>query len=620
MRRPGPSAWDGEPAVKCYGESCGRGAGAAGFLGAGMKVEDVMKVWRSSLRTKVVLLTLAVFLAVAAPAYFAFEWIVHTTVVKLGTLFAEKQILYDRYRGLEALMREVSLAEMLARSPVLREWAADEDNPEKRVRGLKELEHFRLAFKDRSYFFVSHATGNYYFNDRDNSYGATPLRYRVSPSNPRDGWYYKTIANGKGCHLNVDHDDNLAVTKVWMNCVIEENGRILGAAGSGIDLTEFIRDVVDLKQLGVQSVFVDRSGAIQAHQDTRMVDFHSLTKDLKNKKTIFLLIDDPADRANLQRMMAEVRDGRHTVQSAFMRIGGRQFLVGVGFLDALGWFNVALMDIDQIIDRRLFLPIGSLLAAMMAAAVALLTYLFKRSVIDRLGRLEGGVRRVEGGEFKAPLADAGSDEIGRLARAFASMADTVGNHTQILEREVCERTRELREIAEVDPLTGIFNRRGFLGAAARRRAGAGTCGLLLIDMDMFKTINDAFGHQSGDIVLTDAARRLEQAAGHEAVCARWGGDEFIVFVPAGDAQALQAFAGELTSAITKDPVQLRIGAAIRLTLSIGGTLLGPEQSIDSAIAEADVALYAVKQNGRDDAVIYDRAVHGEPGWALRRPA
>ena len=86
----------------------------------------------ASLRTRVLLLTLAVFVAVAIPAYVAFTWIVNTTIITLGTLFAEKQVLFDRYRGLEALMKEVSLAEMLTRSPVVRAWAVDEASPEKR--------------------------------------------------------------------------------------------------------------------------------------------------------------------------------------------------------------------------------------------------------------------------------------------------------------------------------------------------------------------------------------------------------------------------------------------------------------------------------------------------------
>ena len=206
-------------------------------------------------------LVLLGFVAVAVPAYAAFSWIVSSTVIQLGTLFAEKQILYDRFRGLEALTREVSLAETLAGTQAIRDWAVDETDADKRRRAIAELEHYRQSFADKSYFFVIGASGNYYFNDASNAYAGDQYRYTVDPYNPRDGWYYNTAALGQGCHLNVDNDDKLRVTKVWMNCVIREGRKVLGILGTGIDLSSFIREVVNVPQVGVIAMFVDHNGA-----------------------------------------------------------------------------------------------------------------------------------------------------------------------------------------------------------------------------------------------------------------------------------------------------------------------------------------------------------------------
>ncbi|WP_263990917.1 cache domain-containing protein [Rhodopseudomonas palustris] len=282
----------------------------------------------TSLKTRFLVVTVCVFGLVAVPAYVAFEFLTRKTVVALGTLFAEKQVLFDRYRGLEALTREVSLAETVARSPAVRAWARDEADPAKTKLGLAELEHYRLSFHDKSYFFVVDQSGNYYFNNAENAYDGNQLRYQVKRDNPRDGWYFKTIAAGQPCQLNVDRDDHLAVTKVWINCVIAEQGRILGVIGTGVDLTEFIREVVALPQTGVTSMFVDHAGAIQAHRDPGMVDFHSLTKDTKTKKTIFQQVDSPADAAELAAMMRRVSAGPAAVESRFMTIGGASFWSG----------------------------------------------------------------------------------------------------------------------------------------------------------------------------------------------------------------------------------------------------------------------------------------------------
>lgn len=216
----------------------------------------------ASLRSRVFAFALVAFAGIALPSAAVFSWVIDTTIVKIGTLFAENQILFDRYRGLESLTREVSLAETAARSPAIIEWARDESDPERTARGIVELEHYRTSFRDQSYFVVVRGSGNYYFNNAADEFAGRQKRYAVSASNPRDGWFFKTVALERGCHLNVDHDDVLQVTKVWINCVIRDGRDVLGVLGTGVDLSSFIREVVDIPQRGVQSMFVDLRGAV----------------------------------------------------------------------------------------------------------------------------------------------------------------------------------------------------------------------------------------------------------------------------------------------------------------------------------------------------------------------
>src|SRR5690242_11062091 len=186
-----------------------------------------------SLRPTVLVMILAGFAVLAIPAYWGFTTLVNSTVVQLGRLFAEKQILFDRYRGLGALMQEVALAETLTRSPVIRDWARNEADPDKQALAIAELEQYRLSFADHSYFFVINASGNYYYNDAQNSHGnGKEFAFTVRRDNPSDDWYYATAALGAGCHLNVDHDDELDVTKVWINCVIRDGNTVLGVLGT----------------------------------------------------------------------------------------------------------------------------------------------------------------------------------------------------------------------------------------------------------------------------------------------------------------------------------------------------------------------------------------------------
>lgn len=593
-----------------------RGTGRRRGPASAVALNGIRGALAKSLRTRVLLLTLLAFAVVSVPAYFSFVAIVNATVVKLGTLFAEKQILFDRYRGMGALMQEVKLAETLARSGAIEAWARQEDNPALKARGIAELEHFREAFSDHSYFFVVGASGNYYFNDAENSYAGRQLSHTLSRDNPRDAWYYKTAALGAGCHLNVDHDDALGVTKVWINCVIRDGDTVLGVLGSGLDLTSFVREVVDIPQTGVTAMFVDRSGAVQAHRDPRLVDFHSLTKDVSNKKTVFSLLDRPEDRETMQAMMDRVTSSDVQVESHFMRINGAEVLVGVGYLDRLGWYNITVMDVDQIIDRGLFLPIGLLLGAIMLLSVMAVGFVFKRQVLDRLARVEGRFAAVHGGRISPGVVDAGTDEIGRMSRAFEAMAAQVSGNTARLEKAVSERTAELKALAYRDQLTGIANRRGFIEAFERIREDAGKnarLGLMLIDIDAFKTVNDTIGHQAGDELVAEVARRLTGMSRAADACGRWGGDEFILLVSDIEPGELKPLADAVRLALSTRPVNLG-EREVTITVSVGASEIAEGDTLEAAVDLADAALYRAKSEGRDRAVAFD------PAWGMKQIA
>jgi diguanylate cyclase (GGDEF)-like protein len=537
--------------------------------------QSVRKLFGSSLRAKVLVLSVVAFALVGLVTAVSFNWIVDRTVLKLGGLLAERQILYDRYRGLEALRREVALAETLMRSPAILEWAADERDRDKFGRGIAELEHFRRTFVDRSYFFVIEGSGNYYFNDHDGEYTGEQYRYTLSPTNPDDSWYYKTLSAGEGCHLNVNHDTVLAVTKVWMNCVVQEDGQVLGMVGTGIDLTHFLRHVVDTGQAGVESFFIDGRGAVQASRDETLINFRSLTRTPEEQVSIYQLMEDPADQKKFQELMQEALSGEASTAPMFMMVNGRRTLVGVGYLNELQWFNVTMMDVDEVIDRHLFGPIAALLAAAILSMAGLMTLLFKRLLSGALDRMSGKVRA----------------------------------RRDILEAAVRERTEQLERIAYIDPLSGVLNRRGLIDAfhmEDRRKQGrAAYPGLLILDIDKFKSVNDEHGHAAGDAVLTEVARRLASVTRDSDLCARWGGDEFVVLLKECDRSSLTVVGEKILEAVRATPIEIKDGVNLNLTVSIGAHLVAAEDTLEHATSMADTALYVAKREGRNRLVVFD---------------
>jgi diguanylate cyclase (GGDEF)-like protein len=184
-----------------------------------------------------------------------------------------------------------------------------------------------------------------------------------------------------------------------------------------------------------------------------------------------------------------------------------------------------------------------------------------------------------------------------------------------LLRDVDKATRELaasegrsRALATSDPLTGVSNRLAFfedlLERTRKARRGGGFA-LLLVDLDRFKEVNDTFGHQTGDRVLVDVARRLREVCGAFVTVARIGGDEFAVLLDGPISRELAARFGmriveELSRQVPIDGKLIEIGASIGIALSPDH---GAEQHL--LVHRADLALYVAKSSGRGMVTVYD---------------
>jgi diguanylate cyclase (GGDEF)-like protein len=168
---------------------------------------------------------------------------------------------------------------------------------------------------------------------------------------------------------------------------------------------------------------------------------------------------------------------------------------------------------------------------------------------------------------------------------------------------------ELRQMASTDPLTGLINRRHFYEMAGRelervRRSG-GALAILMLDLDHFKLVNDAFGHQAGDEALRAVAEVLRTGLRTADVPARYGGEELVVLLPDADADHAAQAAERVRAAIAAVSVATERGE-VQLTVSMGvaATCAGGAESLDQLLARADDALYAAKRQGRNCVVAW----------------
>ena len=151
--------------------------------------------------------------------------------------------------------------------------------------------------------------------------------------------------------------------------------------------------------------------------------------------------------------------------------------------------------------------------------------------------------------------------------------------------------------ASHDPLTGLANRVGLGKAFENMRQAGLTLGLIYLDLDGFKLINDTLGHASGDALLVEVADRLRSAVNENAVLSRVGGDEFVLLIPAASAAEVQLDAEAVFSAVS-DRRFVVCGANVNVGGSIGVTFDAPRaKTLEMLMQEADAALYQAKSVG-----------------------
>lgn len=167
---------------------------------------------------------------------------------------------------------------------------------------------------------------------------------------------------------------------------------------------------------------------------------------------------------------------------------------------------------------------------------------------------------------------------------------------------------ELNRLATHDALTGLLNRRelGRLMAeeVERFRRFGRPFSIVMLDLDHFKQVNDTHGHQAGDLVLEETARRLEAELRKTDRMARYGGEEIAVLLIEMDAPAAAEVADRLVQAVARSPYPLPDGSRLVQTISAGvATLPQDAAGAESLIAAADAALYAAKQGGRNRFIV-----------------
>jgi diguanylate cyclase (GGDEF)-like protein len=259
-----------------------------------------------------------------------------------------------------------------------------------------------------------------------------------------------------------------------------------------------------------------------------------------------------------------------------------------------------------------------LIASVSAAAALIMVIMcigIVLSIVGPVRRLVRAASQIAAGKYSLRVATDGITELDALANAFNTMAEELARakaasqqYQEGLEEKIQERTRRLQELSERDPLTGLPNRRhlfAMLDAAIECAGTSGHCvGVLFVDVDNFKYINDGLGHAFGDSVLTGMGARLAELSRFYGFAARLGGDEFTVILDHAMTIEEIETAGEGIVAAFQKPLMVE-GRELVVSVSVGASAFPAHARQAAALLKAaDMALFRAKALGRSQLSVF----------------
>lgn len=561
-----------------------------------------------SLSLRFILLSIILVVISSFAAWSSVSSLAEEVIEEWAVRYAEKQVLYDRQRTLQPLIRELALSRQFSQSQDLIDFARNPEDPELRRRAIKEMESFRFNFLEMNYFVALAKSGEYFHNDANNTYQGNQLRYVLNPENPDDAWFYKLMEQRRDLHVNVNYDASLDVTKIWMDILLTDGDEVLGVVGTGLNLSVILNEVAQQAEKGVNNIFVDYNGTIQLHHNSDLVNLSSFTRPADQLHNVEDMVDSEKDKRLLRQAMAESFRQKDKVVSHYVNVEGHRSLMAVAYLPEIDWYEVTLIDIDTLLPISRFSSMFIVYGITLIVLILALNLAIRFMVLRPLSRLNHGMNNIRQGR-QARMALKGPGEIGRLMQHFNQMADEIAQTRDEMDARLEQQNRALDRAKRIDPVTNLLNRNTLLNLLKTRfreandNSGQDGFSLIWLDIDFLKEINDRYGHEQGDEALQIVAEIVRKHIDDDIIgtSGRWGDDEILASVSFTQPHQVLAIAETIRLEIERSRPAYAEQAPhhIPLTVSIGACISADQLGLRDALNKADAALYRAKSEGRN---------------------
>lgn len=522
--------------------------------------------------------------------------VVDGIVKELLWKYAQISAHHDAETLLAPIIKEVNLISELAEHPNVTSWGMNSNDDVYRAVAEETLDRYRWQLKSKNFFIVLDENLAYHYNDVQSVREQTFLRYYLDPASVQDNWYFEQRGSGLDFSVNIARDAHLNLTRVWINHSIVDNGRFLGVVGTGIDTNLLFERFDEHHSHALKTLFVDEGRRVQFSVDSHK--FHYPLRDSENTKpTLSDYVPNSDEYSAIETLMQRQKSGEEAEILMVQQESGKA-VVAIHYIEALGWYELTFVSIDAMVPSwaatSLYLP---LMGLVFLCALLSYFYLVKYwiSPVERIGERLAKLTR-----FKS--ANQNLDEAVDLIEHELTSARTG------LEELVTSRTEQIDKLAIFDFITGLHNRRGLerelRAELARSSREQHQFGLIWIDAGLSPRSGGVFDNEKHQDALKAVASCLTKAIREYDVAARWDDGEFLLLVRTDSNKILLQIACRIKQYV--EQVQTRDSNYLHLVnkLSVGGTLIKPNVTMQQALALADSSLYIAKSETKDAIYIH----------------
>ncbi|WP_299488407.1 diguanylate cyclase [Acaryochloris sp. IP29b_bin.137] len=373
---------------------------------------------------------------------------------------------------------------------------------------------------------------------------------------------------------------------------------ISGVVASGTETSE-VDAVAAFKKLSDHinhnlTFILDRPSQLSERDES----IDRIREEWKELEDLGLTILQPKVQADSKNRTSQILDFQEKIQNILQNVQELNYRL-------IAFQNAENLRQAEIVRGRVRVLVAIIF--LMALTIAVIcAYALSRSILVPLHQLQTGVTHLGEGNFKYRIRLRAQDEFAHLATTFNSMAKSLEQSQQDLER-----------LATLDGLTEVYNRREFnrwLSVEVERsKRDSLPVSLIMVDIDHFKQLNDQYGHQVGDEALCLVAHLLRNEVRPGDIVSRYGGEEFAIILPKATINDSATVAHRIRREIAIQPIRISVDDRIHLTASLGLASFPDDGATEEdLLRRADQALYQAKKMGRNQVCLAAEILRSNP--------